>query len=168
VKPGGEAEVVADALARSEGSPLVVVAEKWVAHGAFGGSRTMGGLGAQWGRWDGAIRGARVPTSHVVRVVPQRWQAATIPYRVGQDRAERLRLVEQRAGLIKPGAVRDEAAAILIGRWASESHEIVAALDIAEGKHLGIDVHAARARLSAEKTKRRETKARRAQRSKAA
>ena len=161
VKMGGEAVVVAEAVVRAEGLPLVVVAEKWVAHGAFGGSRTMGGLGRHWGRWEGALLGDGITTRRIARVVPQTWQARVIPYRVGQDRDERLRLVEASAQRIKPGVTKDEAAAIGIGLWGIHAGAVGELIDLRHLDASGFDTSARRARSA---VKAAAAKARREQR----
>lgn len=77
-RPGDEARLVARALELPAGVRLFVFAEKWTSHGPFGGARTQRGLGRAWGRWEGALLGAKVPKARVTRVYPRTWQAAVV------------------------------------------------------------------------------------------
>lgn len=169
VKPGGEAAVVAEAIVRAEGEPIVVVRENWSLGGRRGeGSAShqhigmLAGLGAAWGRWDGALLGAGIPTSRVVKVYARTWQASVISGRA-LTRAETLRIAVNRARAIAHRDVgEDEAVAICIGLWATKAPEVLAVLSIADGKRLGIDVKAAREFVAGRKATKAARKVRRA------
>lgn len=164
VKPGGEWAVVAEAIVRAEGEPIIAVAERWSNHGAFGGSRTQRGLGEAYGRWTGALHHEGI--KRVVKVYARTWQSM-ISGRV-LPRAEMLVLTKRVATTIAHREVgEDEAVAIVLGTYATTRglHHVHAMLSIAEGKRLGIDVTAARERVKAEKVLKRQRKARKVARS---
>jgi hypothetical protein len=173
VKPGGEWAVVAEAVIRAEGEPIIAVREDWSLGGrqqthkrADGSSYThtninmLAGLGRAWGRWESILRHGGI--KRVVKVHARTWQSM-ISGRV-LPRADMLKLTTALASLIASRDVgEDEGVAIMLGRHATTRglHHVHAALTIREGKHLGIDVHAARARVASEKAMKREVKQRR-------
>jgi len=130
--PGEEFGIVqaARVFEAEESIPLVVVAEKWTAGGPFAGARTMAGLGAAWGRWDGALRACQHPMRRVVRVYPQTWRAAVLAPRWGATSEQLKHLSATVASSIVGDPILDhnEADAINIGKWATLSSEVAAVL----------------------------------------
>ena len=111
---------IAQAEESRSGRKLVVVAEKWTAGGAFGGARTMGGLGAQWGMWQAALESCSVPNSRIVRVYPQTWRSGVLGgHQRGVKSAEWALRAAKRAE-VETGHIcsDDEAEAVCIGAWA--------------------------------------------------
>ena len=112
------------------GLPLVVCAERWSSHGAFGGARTQRGLGAAWGRWAEALEIAGVPKRRIVRVYAQTWAGAILSaggrgWTRERREAASIAYVKRRFG-IECGA--DEAAAVCLGVYGMHCAEVAAAL----------------------------------------
>jgi hypothetical protein len=173
VKPGGEWAVVAEAVLRAEGAPIIAVREDWSLGGrqqthkrADGSSYThtninmLAGLGRAWGRWESILHHEGI--KRIVKVHARTWQSM-ISGRV-LPRADMLKLTKRVAsGIAHRDVGEDEAVAIVLGIHATTRglHHVHAALTIREGKQLDIDVHAARARVASEKAMKREVKQRR-------
>jgi len=128
--------------ADSRGLPLVLVLEA-----PWGGPMPMLlALGAARERWLVAWRAHRLPPDQVVKVQPSTWRTAVLGREwASAPRAEVRRHEQLIAGAMvrksgdgdgdKDGEVRgDEAAAILIGRWAERAH----AVGLALGKKRGV------------------------------
>lgn len=138
IRPGAEplAVELAKTVARDAALPLVVVAEKWSNHGVFGGARTQRGLGAAWGRWDGALLAGGIPRRVVVRVLPRTWQAKIVSgIALPRERlAAAVASVADRALRQDPDAplpanlTLDQAAAVCIGLWAARAGEVAAVM----------------------------------------
>lgn len=168
VKPGGESAIVAEAVVRAEGEPLVVVRENWMLGGRRKGDKTrhqhigmLPGLGVAWGRWEGALLNVGVPASRIVKVYSRTWQSRVLSGRV-LTRESAIAIAKERASTLAHRDVgEDEAVAICIGIWATEAPDTLAALSVAEGKVCGVDVHAAR-RVVSERAKARKAQRRRA------
>ncbi len=123
--PGSELSIVeaARTYERDESLPLVVVAEKWSA-GGWRSAASMIGLGAQWGRWEGALRLAGHPMRRVVRVYPQTWRSAMLrPGKRGVTSEEWKHLAATRAGWVTSEIMADHnvADAVCIGEWATRA-----------------------------------------------
>lgn len=128
--PGEELGIcrAAQVFASEESLPLVVVAEKWTAGGPYSGPRTMAGLGAAWGRWDGALRSLQHPARRVVRVYPQTWRAAVLSPRWGAT-SEQLKHLSATVASFDTGEIildHNAADAIGMSRWAERAPEVAA------------------------------------------
>ena len=165
VKPGGEWNVVTEAVNLAVGTPLIVVRENWVLGGrrqgqAHGHINMLAGLGRAWGRFESILHHEGI--KRVVKVYARTWQAATVSGPV-LKRDDMLKETRRIASTIAGRDVgEDEAVAIMLGRYATTSglHHMHALLTIAEGRRLGVDVAAARERVKAEKAVKRARKAR--------
>ena len=110
---------IAQAEESRSGRKLVIVAEKWTAGGAFGGARTMGGLGAAWGMWQAALESRGVPNARIVRVYPQTWRAQVLGGGWGVKSDEwALRAAKRAETETGHPCSDDEAEAVCIGAWA--------------------------------------------------
>jgi hypothetical protein len=109
--------------------PLVLVLEA-----PFGGTVPMLlGLGAARERWMVAWRQAGLPNAQVVRVQPSEWRAQVLGRRWARAPRAQVRAHEQwtASGLVGERVRADEAAAILIARWASRAAKVGAVLPAA-------------------------------------
>ena len=122
--------VLAIEIAQAEESrskqKLIVVAEKWTAGGAFGGARTMGGLGAQWGMWQAALESRDVPKARIVRVYPQTWRSKVLGgHQRGVKSAEWALRAAKRAEMETGHPCSDdEAEAVCVGAWALRAEAV--------------------------------------------
>ena len=126
IEPGDELTAVqaARVFEANEKLPLIVVGEKWTA-GGWRSAASMMGMGAQWGRWDGALRAANHPKRRVVRVYPQTWRAAILRPRRGANTEQLKHLSVTAANYVAASSVPilddNVADAINIGRWATRA-----------------------------------------------
>lgn len=108
--------------------PLVLVLED---HPWAGTPVTLAGLGAARERWLIAWRAAEQPARHVVKVTPAEWRARVLGSAwASRARRDEVRLEEKRIAeaMVECPVGPDEAAAILIGRWAARAAKVGAAL----------------------------------------
>jgi hypothetical protein len=132
VRPGEERRVVESAcrLADSLGLTLVVVGEKWTAgrrdRDGFMQAKVIAGLGAAWGRWEGALLGAGHPARRTLRVNSARWKGAILRLPFGASRDDAAFAAKtfalRRHGLAELST--DAAVAVCIAEWASRAGEV--------------------------------------------
>ncbi len=122
-------------IAQTDNLPLIVTAETWSAHGAFGGARTQRGLGEAWGRWAEQIEEAGIPDRRIVRVLSNTWQGKVVGVGGRATREQRIdasiEYVRRRFGVV---CSADEAAAICIGVYGMHCDEVAAVLPKARAK----------------------------------
>lgn len=112
-------------LRRVTSFPIVFVSERsW--GGVMGMSRTMA-----FGYWVHALRTLGVPMSRIVEVFPSEWRSVTLPKGMANARREVVRPVEMEIALQVAGCDtlgKDEAPAILIGKWGVKAAAVRAVL----------------------------------------
>jgi hypothetical protein len=116
----------AQSHADRRGLPLVLVLES-----AWGGPAwVLLGLGAARERWLSAWRDEGLPKSRVVSVQPSEWRARVLGKRWSKARREEVRAHEQAiaAATVSQPVRGDEAAAILIARWAMRCAKVARVL----------------------------------------
>jgi ribosome modulation factor len=118
---GALADIVVDAARRAAdgGLPLVLVLEA-----SFGGpTYVVTALGQARERWLRAWRDAGQEMRRVVLVQPQSWRAVMLDPTLRRAKRDALRAAEAvvASGIVGRAVEPDEAAAVLIGRWAARS-----------------------------------------------
>ena len=115
-----------------ERAHLVVVGERWAGRMRRdrGSVRTVSGLGAAWGRWEGALLAAGVPKRRIIRVATQRWRADVIGGRCARRTSEWKRVAREWCARTFGGFGGDygddEADALCIAWWGSRSPKVEA------------------------------------------
>lgn len=111
--------------------PLALVLED---HPWAGTLTAHGGLRAARERWLIAWHMAGQPTKHVVKVTPAEWRARVLGPMWARAKREAVRLEEKRVAeaVVAQPVGADEAAAILIGRWAARAGKVGTALGLVE------------------------------------
>lgn len=106
------------------GVPWVCVAER-----SFGGNMGTDDTSAL-GWWRFALCNAQLLAARLVRVYPSTWRARVLPKGMASAKRDAVRPVEQEHAQAIIGRVPggDEAAAVMIGKWATKSAEVCQAL----------------------------------------